>query len=434
MTYSETRLSQGSPVPWPSHWRTVPLWSMYERVKDVDHPDENLLSVYREHGVVKREGRDDNFNKASLDRSIYQLVHPGWFAVNRMKAWQGSVGISSFRGIVSGHYICFRPTHDEDDRFLNWLLRSAPYTAEYASLSRGVRPNQVEIDNEWLRSLRIMLPPLEEQRRIADFLDAETARIDRLITASHKQSDLIIERFTESLRVLTTTAGLDEVTATGISWMPEMASAWKLMKIGRCFTTSSGTTPRSSDVTYFDGPHFWVNTGDLRDGAIEQPRKTVADAALADYPTLRIYAPGSLVVAMYGATTGRVGILKVPACVNQACCVLSELGPLSSRYAFLWFRAHREEILKLASGGGQPNISQDLVRGLRIPAPSRHEQGEIVHQANSLESMSSRQQQFQMRRAELLTERRQALITAAVTGQFDVTTASGRNVTDGVTA
>ncbi|MFB7327369.1 restriction endonuclease subunit S [Streptomyces sp. NPDC056190] len=290
------------------------------------------------------------------------------------------------------------------------------------------------MSKENFHPMPLLVPPLEEQRRIADFLDAETARIDRLVAASQRQSDLITERFTQSLRVLTTTAGCSDVTPTGVSWMPEMASDWQLMKVGRSFVTSSGTTPRSSEAAYFDGPHFWVNTGDLRDGAIEQPKKTVTDTALRDYPTLRIYAPGSLVVAMYGATTGRVGILKVPACVNQACCVLSELGPTSSRYAFLWFRAHREEILKLASGGGQPNISQDLVRSLKIPAPPREKQEEIVGQANSLESVSSRQQQLQLRRAELLTERRQALITAAVTGQFDVSIASGRNVADGVTA
>ncbi|MFF7123350.1 restriction endonuclease subunit S [Streptomyces sp. NPDC008240] len=290
------------------------------------------------------------------------------------------------------------------------------------------------MSKENFHPMPLLVPPLEEQRRIADFLDTETARIDRLVAASQRQSGLMIERLTESLRVLTTTARHRVTQPTGVAWMPKMASDWHLMKVGRSFTTSSGTTPRSSEADYFDGPHFWVNTGDLRDGFIHQPKKTVTDTALTDYPTLKIYAPGSLVVAMYGATTGRTGILNVPACVNQACCVLSELGPVSSQYAFFWFRAHREEILKLASGGGQPNISQDLVRGLRIPAPSRHEQDEIVAKARNLEEMTIRQQQLQLSRAELLKERRQALITAAVTGQFDVSTASGRNVTDGVTA
>src|SRR4051812_21455935 len=104
-------------LSWPSHWRVMPLWSMFERVKDIGHPHEDLLSVYRELGVVRKEERDDNFNKTALDRNIYQLVHPGWFVVNRMKAWQGSVGVSPLRGIVSGHYICFRPQHNEDSRF-----------------------------------------------------------------------------------------------------------------------------------------------------------------------------------------------------------------------------------------------------------------------------------------------------------------------------
>ncbi|MEU6111624.1 restriction endonuclease subunit S [Streptomyces albidoflavus] len=325
-----------------------------------------------------------------------------------------------------------RPGPQIDPRFLLYAVSTHSFLKLGQAEMYGVAGQQ-RVPDTFLRDLTVALPPLEEQHRIADFLDAETARIDQLIAASHRQFGLISERFTESIRVLTTTAGLGEVTPTGISWMPAMASSWKLMKIGRCFATSSGTTPRSSDANYYDGPHFWVNTGDLRDGAIEQPKKTVTDTALAVYPTLKIYAPESLVVAMYGATTGRVGILKVPACVNQACCVLSELGPLSSRYAFFWFRAHREEVLKLASGGGQPNISQDLVRSLRIPAPSRYEQDEIVDQAESLESMSSRQQHLQVRRAELLVERRQSLITAAVSGQFDVSTASGRNVTDGVT-
>ena len=67
-----------------------------------------MLSVYRDLGVVTKDDRIDNFNKTAENRNIYQLVDDGWLIVNRMKAWQGSLGISSLRGIVSGHYICFR--------------------------------------------------------------------------------------------------------------------------------------------------------------------------------------------------------------------------------------------------------------------------------------------------------------------------------------
>ncbi len=114
------------PVRWPSSWRSVPLWSLFHRVKDVGHPEEQMLSVYRDHGVVHKDGRADNFNKTAENRNIYQLVDSGWLVLNRMKAWQGSLGISPHRGIVSGHYICFRPEHSEDPRFLDYLLRSPP--------------------------------------------------------------------------------------------------------------------------------------------------------------------------------------------------------------------------------------------------------------------------------------------------------------------
>ena len=153
---------------------------MFDRIKDVGHPNEEMLSVYREYGVIKKNSRDDNTNQTAENRDIYQLIDDGWFIVNRMKAWQGSVGISPFRGdrLRSLHLL---PTATRrNGRFLNWLLRSNVYALEYARMSRGVRPGQIEIDNDELHGLRIALPPLNEQRRIADFLDAETARIDQL--------------------------------------------------------------------------------------------------------------------------------------------------------------------------------------------------------------------------------------------------------------
>jgi hypothetical protein len=74
--------------PIPEGWRIRPLWSMFRRIKDVDHPEEQMLSVFRDYGVVAKDSRD-NINKTAENRSIYQLVHPGWLVTNRMKAWQG---------------------------------------------------------------------------------------------------------------------------------------------------------------------------------------------------------------------------------------------------------------------------------------------------------------------------------------------------------
>ncbi|MDY6054763.1 restriction endonuclease subunit S [Micrococcus sp.] len=177
----------------PVGWRSVPLWAMFRREKRTGFIDEPMVSVFRDYGVVFKSERA-NLNETAEDRSIYQLVEPGWFVVNRMKAWQGSVGVSFIRGISSGHYLCFRPLHEEDDRFLNWLFRSPQYRHGFAMLSRGVRPGQAEIDNDQLRQMTVVLPPLNEQRAIADRLDRETARIDTLIAKADRFIELAQER------------------------------------------------------------------------------------------------------------------------------------------------------------------------------------------------------------------------------------------------
>lgn len=189
--------TKDSGVSWighvPAHWTVRPLWSMFRRVKDIDHPEEQMLSVFRDYGVVAKNSRD-NINQTAENRSIYQLVHPGWLVANRMKAWQGSVGISSLRGIVSGHYICFEPRHPEDHDYLNWLFRSARYATGYALISRGVRIGQAEIDNDGYRVLPVVVPPIDEQRAISAHLGEQTTKIDALIAETERFIDLARER------------------------------------------------------------------------------------------------------------------------------------------------------------------------------------------------------------------------------------------------
>ncbi|RMB57853.1 restriction endonuclease subunit S [Tessaracoccus antarcticus] len=203
------RRSQSWLGPVPEHWSQRPLWSMFRREKRTGFVDEPMVSVFREFGVVFK-GDFDNLNVTAEDRSIYQLVEPGWLVVNRMKAWQGSLGISAIRGISSGHYICFRPMHSERPDFLNWLFRSPQYREGLAANSRGVRPGQAEIDNLLLRQMPVLVPPLEEQTRIVDFLERETSKVDELIA----RSGLFIELARERRAALITAAVTGQLDVT----------------------------------------------------------------------------------------------------------------------------------------------------------------------------------------------------------------------------
>ncbi|QXU56658.1 restriction endonuclease subunit S [Rhodococcus sp. LW-XY12] len=177
----------------PAHWKLIPLRYLYAKRKDQDHPDKQLLSIYRDYGVVPKDSRTDNFNKASADLSYYQLVEHGDLVVNRMKAWQGSVGISRYRGIISPDYYVYKPLHDQFDGFLNYLFRCQRYAAGYGRLSTGVRPSQWSITPGDHLGMEALLPPIEEQIAIAEFLDARCVKIDALIDKSTEMIETLCE-------------------------------------------------------------------------------------------------------------------------------------------------------------------------------------------------------------------------------------------------
>src|SRR5205085_6382506 len=128
----------------------------------------------------------------------------------------------------------------------------------------------------------------------------------------------------------------------------------------------------------FDDGTPWVTTGELRERGIANTAKHVTAQALRDYPALAVFQPGTILVAMYGATVGRLGVLDVAATTNQACCAIWGEGELDQGFLLWWLRAFRSELVQVAYGSGQPNISQETIRSLRVPAPSLREQRAIA--------------------------------------------------------
>jgi len=206
---------------------------------------------------------------------------------------------------------------------------------------------------------------------------------------------------------------------SGIDWIGEIPNHWQLKKISHGFKKiGSGTTPTSGNQEYYNEGEFnWLQTGDLTDNEINATSKKITKKALDDFSTLRFYKPNSLVIAMYGATIGKTGILNIETTTNQACCVLSEPVFFKSKYVFYWFNANKETVISLSYGGGQPNISQEIIKSIRIPCPSLSEQTTI---ANYLDEKTTQIDKFitnKQKLIELLKEERAAIINEAVSGK-----------------
>ena len=161
---------------------------------------------------------------------------------------------------------------------------------------------------------------------------------------------------------------------SGVEWIGEIPEEWKIVKLSYLFETiGSGTTPPTSNPTYYDGNIFWVNTGDLNDGDLNEAQKTITNEAIKDFSALKIYNEGSIIIAMYGATIGKIAISKMKFAANQACCVLCEPKNCYHKYIYYWLLQNRDNIISLSYGGGQPNISQETIKSLKIQLPPTYE-------------------------------------------------------------
>ncbi|MDV8149716.1 restriction endonuclease subunit S [Arthrobacter sp. B10-11] len=168
---------------------------LYRPSNDANNPNEEVLSVYREHGVIPKSSRSDNFNKTPENVERYLLVRPDDLVVNKMKAWQGSLGVSVHRGIVSADYEVLRPsTTDLDPGFAHFLLRSPQMVLQYRVRSRGIRPSQWRLYWQDLADIEVSVPPLTTQRRAASQIKAETDAIDALISKAEEHISLARER------------------------------------------------------------------------------------------------------------------------------------------------------------------------------------------------------------------------------------------------
>ena len=214
----------------PAEWEVAPLaWIL--KIKPPEYaPSEELLSVYLDKGVIRySDVKVKRTNLTSQDLSKYQLVLPGEFVLNNQQAWRGSVGVSSLRGIVSPAYIVMLLSESLDASFANYLLRSSYMVDCYAISSRGVGTIQRNLYWKLLRTCRIAVPPLAEQRSIAAFLDSVTGKIDELRGKLKREIDRLKD-YKKSAITKAVCHGLDpkaKMKDSGVAWCPKVPSHWK---------------------------------------------------------------------------------------------------------------------------------------------------------------------------------------------------------------
>ena len=423
---SETGLSWLGAVP--SNWRRVPFWTLFRRVKRTGFEQEQLLSVYRDFGVIPKSSRDDNFNNASEDLGLYQLVEPGDLAINKMKAWQGAVAISEHRGIVSPAYFVFTARHGEIPRFLHYLFRSLQFTAFYLSISKGIRPNQWDLEPQEHSRMVVPLPPLSEQTAIASFLDHETGKIDALAEEQRQLIELLKEK-RQAVISHAVTKGLDpdaKMKPSGVEWLGDVPEHWEVKRLGqiaaRLQTGPFGSQLHAED--YIDGGTPVINPSNLRSGEIIPEWSNTVDDTLADALAHHRLGVGDVVFGRRGemgrcalVTEEAVGWLCGTGCLRVT---LADIGLAEFASTYLQTRAVASYLELVSVGSTMDNLNTAILARIPIPCPPVEEGRQVIaalHQSVAQIDALINEAECGVK---LLDERRAALISAAVTGKFEV--------------
>ncbi|XRQ08590.1 restriction endonuclease subunit S [Actinomadura welshii] len=339
-----------------------------------------------------------------------------------MWAIEGGIAMSSLHGAVSPAYRVYRPADDVDSHFLHHLLRSRPYLEQYKQLIRGTTTFDRAISKEDFADLPIILPSLEEQRRIADFLDAETARLGKIAHTMRQQESLLAERRHHIMDLSS-----------------EAAEGAPRFRLGYATTLVTSGSRGWGDYVSDSGALFF-RSANLYSDSIQPKLKgltfvTLPEATRAEAARSRIQL-GDVLVGITGANAGWVALANDDVAggyVSQHVCLARpEAHKVDSEWlAFLIASPSiQRALMESQYGGTKTQLSLPDIRNIRIPSISLLRQKEIAREVKRHASLIDRQRAFRRRQIELLGERQQALITAAVTGQFDVSTASGRGVTE----
>lgn len=381
-----------------------------------------LLSVYTDIGVKPRAELEERGNKASTTDG-YWIVKKGDIVVNKLLAWMGAIGLSEYDGVTSPAYDILRPHQQINGKFFHYLFRTPLCLSEFKKNSRGIMDMRLRLYFEGLGNIYIPFPSYPEQQKIAQFLDDKTAKIDQAVDLAEKQIALLKEH-KQILIQNAVTRGLNPdvpLKDSGVEWIGQVPEHWEVKKITHIFPNiGSGTTPNSSDPNFYEGNINWLQTGDLTDGYIYKTSKTITHKALKTYSTLKIYPKNSLVIAMYGATIGKVGLLQIETTTNQACCVLSAALNIEMKFIFYLFQGIKESLVAMSYGGGQPNISQEKIKSLKLPFPNMSEQQRIADYLDTQTAKINQAIALKTAHIEKLKEYKSVLINDVVTGKVRV--------------
>ena len=288
---------------------------------------------------------------------------------------------------------------------LHYLLRSL----DFRKVITGTA--QPQITRTTLTSIEVTVPPPAEQIKIVEILEEQLSRLDAALASVRAVGEKAV-RFRRSLLHAAFTGALTSQDSSNGT----LPTGWKKCELQDVAKWGSGGTPKSGNRNFYGGDIPWAVIGDLTESLVTETAQCITKQGLEN-SSAKVIKPGTVLLAMYGASIGRSGVAAVEMATNQAIAFAVPFEAVTtSGYLLKFLQSQKEVFVRAGQGGAQPNISQTVIKPWPIPIPSIEEQlkvRELVLKENILKKELKSQRL-------LFEERRSALISAAVTGKIDV--------------
>lgn len=360
----------------PSTWQSDKLKYHLKRKEPKNPGDMTVLSLYRELGIIPKDSRDDNHNQTSEDTSKYKYVKPGNFVVNKMKAWQGSVAVSDYEGIVSPAYYVYEFTDELfDKRYFHHLLRGC-YKDEFMRLSGGMRVGQWDLSSEDLDNTVIVIPPIDEQKKIAEFLDAKCSEIDALVADIQAQIETL-EQYKRSTVIETVLKGLKPRLPTKdskIDWVGTIPSHWNTHPMYYYFEECKHINSLGEENNLLSLSYGKVIRKDINTNGGLLPN---------NFNTYNIIEKDDIVLRLTDLQNDRrslrTGIAKERGIITSAYVTLRATKVLNAQY--FYYLLHAYDLMKVLynmGSGVRQGLNYEELSKMMLIEPSLDEQNEIA--------------------------------------------------------
>ncbi|OQP08142.1 restriction endonuclease subunit S [Geobacillus sp. 46C-IIa] len=271
------------------------------------------------------------------------------------------------KGFGSTEFIVLRGKEGiTDTDFVYYLVTNKSFRENAERLMVGTSGRQ-RVDKQQFEDQIISIPDLETQKRISSILGG----IDKKIELNVEMNKTLEEMAMTLYKHWFVDFGPFQDGEFAESELGVIPKGWKAKKLGDLYDTSSGGTPSRRKTEYYqDGTINWLKTKELNDNFIFETEEKITELGLEN-SSAKVFPKNTVIIAMYGATVGKLGILSEPSSTNQACCAVIEKNQsFSYVLAYLYLLFNRTKIVGLANGGAQQNINQQIIRDLPIIVPT----------------------------------------------------------------